>query len=225
VQVLIVEDDRQMARLLERGLSEEGYQVCVARDGKEALDIASASIFDAILLDVMLPNVDGLNVARHLRERSNQTPILMLTARDTIPDVVKGLDSGADDYLTKPFSFEVLLARLRAVSRRGPIPQPLFLELSDLRVDTASRHVTRQGRTINLTPREYDLLELLLRNAGRPVTKGTILQSIWGFDGEVGENNVEAFVKLLRNKIDVNFEPKLVHTLRGIGYCLRVPET
>jgi DNA-binding response OmpR family regulator len=226
VQILVVEDEPTMAGLLERGLSEEGYQVCVARDGKEALNIAAAAAaFDAIVLDIMLPHIDGLSVARQLRERSNQTPILMLTARDTIPDIVKGLDVGADDYLAKPFSFEVLLARLRAVCRRGPIPRPVFLELADLRVDTASRFVTRQGRTIHLTPREYSLLELLLRNAGRPVTKDTILESVWGFDGEVGENNVEAFVRLLRNKIDLNFEPKLIHTIRGVGYCLRTPET
>jgi DNA-binding response OmpR family regulator len=224
VQILVVEDEPQMAGLLERGLSEEGYQVCVARDGREALDIAVASAFDAIVLDIMLPHIDGLAVARQLRERSNQTPILMLTARDTIPDIVEGLNVGADDYLTKPFSFEVLLARLRAVSRRGPIPRPVFLELADLRVDTVSRSVARQGRAIHLTPREYSLLELLLRNAGRPVTKDSILESVWGFDGEVGENNVEAFVRLLRNKIDLSFEPKLIYTVRGVGYCLRVPE-
>ena len=224
MQILVVEDEPQMANLLERGLSEEGFHVCLARDGREALDMATASGFDAIVLDLMLPKVDGLTVARRLRERSNQTPILMLTARDTIPDIVKGLDVGADDYLTKPFSFEVLLARLRAVSRRGPIPRPVFLELADLRMDTSSRSVTRRGRLIHLTPREYSLLELLLRNAGRAVTKDAILESVWGFDGEVGENNVEAFVRLLRNKIDLNFEPKLVHTVRGVGYCLRVDE-
>lgn len=225
MQILVVEDEPKMAHLLERGLTEEGYQVCVARDGREALDMSEAATFDVIVLDIMLPNIDGLTVARQLRERSNQTPILMLTARDTIPDIVKGLDVGADDYLTKPFSFEVLLARLRAVSRRGPIPRPVFFELADLRVDTASRSVIRQGRVIHLTPREYSLLELLVRNAGRPVTKDTILESVWGFDGEVGENNVEAFVRLLRNKIDLNFEPKLIQTIRGVGYCLRVAET
>lgn len=224
MQILVVEDEPQMANLLERGLSEEGYQVCLARDGREALEMAAAAGFDAIVLDIMLPNIDGLTVARRLREGSNQTPILMLTARDTIPDIVKGLDVGADDYLTKPFSFEVLLARLRAVSRRGPIPQPVFLELADLRMDTTSRSVTRQGRPIHLTPREYSLLELLLRNAGRTVAKDAILESVWGFDGEVGENNVEAFVRLLRNKIDLNFDPKLIHTVRGVGYCLRDDE-
>jgi DNA-binding response OmpR family regulator len=224
VQILVVEDEPQMAALLQRGLSEEGYQVCLARDGTEALQLAGASTFGAIVLDIMLPKMDGLQVARRLRERANQTPILMLTARDTIPDIVHGLDVGADDYLTKPFSFEVLLARLRAVSRRGPIPQPVVLQFVDLRMDTATRCVTRQGKPIHLTPREYSLLELLLRHAGRPVMKDTILESIWGFDGEVGENNVEAFVRLLRNKIDLHFDPKLIHTVRGVGYCLRVAE-
>ena len=213
-----------MAGLLERGLSEEGYQVILARDGREALEMAGASEFGAIVLDIMLPKIDGLQVVRQLRERANQTPILMLTARDSIADVVHGLNLGADDYLTKPFSFEVLLARLRAVSRRGPIPQPVVLQLADLSMDTASRSVTRQGKPIHLTRREYSLLELLLRHAGRVVTKDTILESIWGFDGEVGENNVEAFVRLLRNKIDLHFAPKLIHTVRGVGYCLRASE-
>lgn len=224
MQILVVEDEPKMAGLLERGLSEEGYQVILARDGREALEMAGASEFGAIVLDIMLPKIDGLQVVRQLRERANQTPILMLTARDSIADVVHGLNLGADDYLTKPFSFEVLLARLRAVSRRGPIPQPVVLQLADLSMDTASRSVTRQGKPIHLTRREYSLLELLLRHAGRVVTKDTILESIWGFDGEVGENNVEAFVRLLRNKIDLHFAPKLIHTVRGVGYCLRASE-
>jgi DNA-binding response OmpR family regulator len=225
VRILVVEDEPQMARLLESGLSEEGFQVSVARDGRQALEMAQASAFDVIVLDLMLPHVDGLQVAKRLRENGNQTPVLMLTARDTIPDIVKGLDVGADDYLTKPFSFEVLLARLRAVSRRGPIPQPVIFQLADLRLDTAAHTVTRQGREIHLTPREYSLLELLFRNTGRAVTKDAILESIWGFNGEVGENNVEAFVRLLRNKIDAAFEPKLIQTVRGAGYCLRISET
>jgi DNA-binding response OmpR family regulator len=225
VRILVVDDEPQMARLLQSGLSEEGYQVSVARDGRQALEMAAASAFDVIVLDLMLPYVDGLAVAKRLRGDGNQTPVLMLTARDTIPDIVAGLDVGADDYLTKPFSFEVLLARLRAVSRRGPIPQPVIFQLADLRLDTAAHVVTRQGQEIHLTPREYSLLSLLFRNAGRPVTKDAILESIWGFDGEVGENTVEAFVRLLRNKIDTPFEPKLIHTVRGAGYCLRISET
>jgi two-component system response regulator MprA len=224
VQILVVEDDRRMAALLQRGLSEEGHSVVLAKDGPEGLAIAQSTAFDAIVLDVMLPRLDGLQVARRLRDLSNQTPILMLTARDALSDIVTGLDAGADDYLTKPFSFEVLLARLRAVSRRGPIPQSLWLTFADLRLDTASRQVTRGGKPVNLTPREFSLLELLLRNARRVVRRETILESVWGFESDVGENTLEAFVRLLRNKIDSTFEPKLIHTVRGIGYCLRLPE-
>jgi len=213
-----------MAALLEQGLTEEGHSVHLARNGEAGLALAQASSFDVIVLDVTLPRMDGLTVARHLRRASNQTPILMLTARDSMADIVKGLDTGADDYLTKPFAFEVLLARLRAVSRRGPIPHSVTLQCADLMLDTATRRVTRDGRLISLTPREYGILELLLRNAGRPVSRTTILESVWGFESEVEENTVEAFVRLLRNKIDAPFEPKLIHTVRGIGYCLRLPE-
>ncbi|MBV8551055.1 MAG: response regulator transcription factor [Acidobacteriaceae bacterium] len=224
MRVLIIEDEERMAALLEQGLTEEGHSVHLARNGEAGLALAQASSFDVIVLDVTLPRMDGLTVARHLRRASNQTPILMLTARDSMADIVKGLDTGADDYLTKPFAFEVLLARLRAVSRRGPIPHSVTLQCADLMLDTATRRVTRDGRLISLTPREYGILELLLRNAGRPVSRTTILESVWGFESEVEENTVEAFVRLLRNKIDAPFEPKLIHTVRGIGYCLRLPE-
>ncbi len=210
--------------MLEQGLSEEGHSVYRARDGEEGLAIALSCSFDVLLLDVMLPRIDGVALARRLRHASNQTPVLMLTARDSMTDVVKGLDAGADDYLTKPFAFEVLLARLRAVSRRGPIPQAVVLRCADLALDTASRRVTRAGRVMNLTPREYSILELLLRNIGRPVSRTVLLETVWGFDSEVEENTLEAFVRLLRNKVDAPFEPKLIHTVRGMGYCLRSPE-
>lgn len=214
-----------MAALLERGLVEEGHSVQVARNGQEGLAFALDSSFDVIVLDIALPQMDGLAVARNLRRASNQTPVLMLTARDSMADIVNGLDSGADDYLTKPFAFEVLLARLRAVSRRGPIPRSVQLHCADLTLDTASRRVTRGGQLMNLTPREYSILELLLRNAGRPVTRNLLLETVWGFDSDVEENTVEAFVRLLRNKIDAGFHPKLIQTVRGIGYCLRLPES
>jgi DNA-binding response OmpR family regulator len=222
VTILIVEDEQSMAALLKRGLTEEGHHVCVAHDGVEGLEIAQSSPFDVVVLDLMLPRMDGLTVTRRLRESSNKVPILMLTARDSIPEVVKGLDAGADDYLTKPFSFEVLLARLRAVSRRGPIPNPVLLRLADLSLNTATREVTRGGQQIALTPKEYNLLEFLLRHAGRPVARGAILDSVWGFDSDVGESNLEAYVRLLRNKIDF-MEPKLIYTVRGVGYCMRSP--
>jgi DNA-binding response OmpR family regulator len=224
MRLLVVEDEQRMAALLEQGLEEEGHQVYVTRDGEQGLAAAQSSTFDVIVLDVMLPRMDGLTVARRLREAGNQTPILMLTARDKMTDVVKGLDIGADDYLTKPFSFDVLVARLRAVSRRGPIPRSVQLQFADLCLDTATRRVTRHGHPVNLTRKEHSLLELLLRNAGRTVTRDTILESVWGSDSDVEENTLEAFVRLLRTKIDAGFEPKLIHTVRGIGYSLRLPE-
>jgi DNA-binding response OmpR family regulator len=220
MQILVVEDESRMADLLKRGLSEEGHQVVVARDGATGYEMASASGFDVIVVDVMLPRMDGITLTRRLRGNRNQTPVLMLTARDAQSDVVKGLDSGADDYLTKPFSFEIFLARLRAVSRRGAIPRPVCLEVADVRLDPAAREVTRAGQQINLTPREYGLLELLMRNPGRVIGRETILESVWGYGCDVNENTLEAFVRLLRLKIDVR-EPKLIHTVRGIGYVMR----
>jgi DNA-binding response OmpR family regulator len=224
VRILVVEDEQRMSALLQQGLAEEGHQVYVASDGAQGLAIAQSSAFDVLILDVMLPRMDGLSVARRLREAGNRTPVLILTARDRVADVVKGLDAGADDYLTKPFSFEILVARLRAVSRRGPIAQSVCLKFADLCLDTATRRVTRQGSPVSLTPKEHSLLELLLRNAERPVSRDTILESVWGFDSDVEENTLEAFVRLLRGKIDAPFEPKLIHTVRGVGYCLRLPE-
>ena len=213
-----------MLTLLQEGLLEENYQVHVARDGREGLTMARSTSFDVIILDLTLPLLDGLTVARRLREEGNQTPMLMLTARDSVSDVIKGLDTGADDYLTKPFSFEVLLARLRAVSRRGPIPRSVSLHIADLLLDTVTRQVTRGGQTIALTPREYSILELLFRNLGRPMSRDAILEAVWGFDAEVEANTVEAFVRLLRNKVDAPFERKLIQTVRGVGYCLRLQE-
>ncbi|MDE3196806.1 MAG: response regulator transcription factor [Acidobacteriota bacterium] len=220
MQILVVEDERRMAELLRRGLAEEGHNVVVARDGMEGLEIARSSPFDVIVLDVMLPRMDGMAVTRSLRESRNQTPVLLLTARDRAADIVKGLDCGADDYLTKPFSFEILLARLRAVSRRGAIPRTVWLEVGDLKLDPATREVVRGSANINLTPREYGLLELLMRNHGRVVTRDTILDAVWGHGCDVSENTVEAFVRLLRLKVDTR-EPKLIHTVRGAGYMMR----
>ena len=222
MQLLLAEDEPRMAALLARGLSEEGHQVVVARDGAEALEIARSATFDVIVLDVMLPRVNGLMVARRLREARNQTPVLMLTARDSDADVIRGLDSGADDYLTKPFSFDVLLAHLRAVSRRGPIPRSPILIAADLRLDPATRDVTRSGGSIHLTPREYCLLELLMRNKGRVLPRESILEAVWGYGCEVNENTLEAFVRLLRLKVDF-CEPRLIQTVRGAGYMLREP--
>jgi two-component system, OmpR family, response regulator len=222
MQILVVEDEPRMAGLLQRTLEEEGHQVVLSTDGREGFEIARGSVFDAIVLDVMLPGMDGVSMARKLREGRNQTPVLLLTARDAPADIVKGLDSGADDYLTKPFSIDILLARLRAISRRGAVPRPVHLEISDVRLDPASHSVTRGGAPVNLTTREYKLLELLMRNRNRAVSRDTILASVWGFSSNVTENNVEVFVRQLRMKVDTG-EPKLIHTVRGFGYRMQEP--
>ena len=221
MQVLVVEDERRMAELLRQGLEEEGHSVVVAANGPDGLSIAQSHPFDAIVLDVLLPGMDGYSVARKLRGARNQTPILMLTARDANEDIVAGLNVGADDYLVKPFSFDVLLARLRAVARRGPIPQPVQLQVQDLTLDPASREVTRRGRRIPLTRTEYSLLELLMRRAGRVVPREYLIEAVWGFDSEVRSNTLDAFIRLLRDKVDAVGEIKLIQTVRGVGYCLR----
>lgn len=221
MRVLVVEDERRMAELLRRGLEEEGYSVLVASDGPQGLGMAESCELDAIILDVMLPKMDGCEVALRLRRNLNPTPILMLTARDTVPDIVRGLDKGADDYLTKPFSLDVLLARLRAIIRRGARPRPLELRVADLVLAPATHEVVRGGRKITLTRTEYKLLECLMRRAATVVPREVLIQDVWGFEGEVESNTLDAFIRLLRSKIDLRFEAKLLHTIRGIGYCLR----
>jgi len=220
MRVLVVEDDRRLAGILRQALEEDGHAVIACFDGREGLDVALQEHFDLLLLDVMLPGLDGFAVARQLRAARNQTPILMLTARDQTADIVKGLDLGADDYLTKPFSLEILLARVRAVGRRGPIPQPVCLQAGDLSVNLGTREVRRGTRSISLTRTEFAVLELLLRASGRVVTRNVLLDHVWG-DMDVESNTLDAFVRLLRSKIDSSGEPKLIHTVRGVGYCLR----
>lgn len=221
MQILVVEDELRMAKVLDQSLTEEGHHTVVTHNGRDALAVARASRFDVIVLDIMLPGLDGFEIARRLRAERNQTPILVLTAWDSNEDVVRGLNVGADDYLTKPFSLEVFLARLRAVSRRGPIPAPVCYQVGDLIVNTATRGVQRRHRPIRLTVREYSLLELLAKRSPRVVTRDAILQGVWGFEGDVTENNVDAFVHLLRAKLEQEGESKLLHTIRGIGYSLR----
>lgn len=221
MRVLIVEDEKGMAELLQRGLEEENHSVSLAFEGREALELAELGEFDAIVLDLMLPVVDGFEVARRLRKAGNQTPILILTARDAVPDIVKGLDLGADDYLTKPFSFDEFLARLRAVARRGSSPRPTFLRVGDLTLNPATHQVLRGAREIRLTPTEYRLLEVLMRRAGRVVPRQVIVDAVWSLEDDIEENTLDAFVRLLRSKVDKGFKKKLIHTLRGTGYCLR----
>ncbi|PYV07423.1 MAG: DNA-binding response regulator [Acidobacteria bacterium] len=221
MRVLIVEDEKRMAGLLKKGLEEENHSVTLAHDGPAGLEMAELYEFDAIVLDIMLPGIDGFEVARRLRRNRNQTPILILTARDAVPDVVKGLDVGADDYLTKPFAFDELLARLRSVARRGSVPRPTLLQVADLTLDPAARQVRRGDQEIHLTPTEYRLLDFLIRRAGRVVSRSAIVEAVWGFNQEVEENTLDAFVRLLRSKVDLGFRQKLIHTVRGVGYTVR----
>ncbi len=218
MHVLIVEDEPEMAGLIARGLREESYEVSHARDGRSALELSSTQRFDIILLDVMLPRMNGLEVAQQLRLREQETPVLMLTARDALPDIIKGLDAGADDYLTKPFSFQELLARIRALVRRHEFRKRNVLEVEDLVLDTASFRAFRQGREIRLSLTEFRLLELLVRHSGRIVSRGEILGNIWGHGREVTENTLDAFVRLLRKKVDQHAQNKLIQTHRGFGY-------
>ncbi len=213
-----------MADLLRSALSDEGHLVTMATNGQQALALARTGRFDLLVLDLMLPGIDGFEVARQLRRAHIQTPILVLTARDRSQDIVAALDAGADDYLTKPFSLDVFLARVRAVSRRGEIPQAVCLETAGLSLNTATRAVTRAGLPILLTPREYSLLELLMRHKGRVLSRSVIVESIWGFDTEIEENTLDAFIRLLRNKIELAGAPRLIRTVRGIGYSLAEPE-
>ena len=221
MRILIVEDEKQMAELLRSGLAEEGHAATLAHTGPDGLALARDGDFDIVVLDVMLPGLGGGDVARRLRRGGNLTPILMLTARDASADVVCGLDAGADDYVMKPFSFEVLLARLRAVSRRGPVIQAVPLRLGDLVLDPATHEAARAGRRLDLTRTEFSLLEYLMRRAGRVVSRRALIEGVWGDDREIEDNTLDAFVRLLRRKVEGPERPRLIHTVRGIGYCLR----
>jgi DNA-binding response OmpR family regulator len=219
MRVLIIEDDRGMAGLLQKGLQEENQVVSLAFDGQSGLEIAKSYEFDVVVLDWMLPVMDGPEVARRLRKIGNSSPILMLTARDAVPDIVKGLDAGADDYLTKPFSFAEFLARLRALVRRPKTEAGArLLKVANLVLDPNTRHVSRGGRELRLTPTEYRLLEFLLRRSGRVASRQAIVEAVWGLDSEVEENTLDAFVRLLRAKVDHDPKSKLIHTVRGFGY-------
>jgi DNA-binding response OmpR family regulator len=221
MKLLVVEDETRMVELLRKGLSEEGHTVVCAQDGSEGLELARNYEFDVIILDVMMPKLNGYQVAQRLRAERIVTPLLMLTAKDSVPDLVHGLDAGADDYLTKPFAFEELLARLRAVKRRAPVPQQTRLQVGNLILDPATREVSRDGEDILLTRTEYNLLERLMYRAGKVVPRRSLIEAVWGFDREIEENTLDAFVRLLRTKIDVDGQPKLIHTVRGVGYMIR----
>jgi DNA-binding response OmpR family regulator len=219
MNILVVEDDPKMADLLMRGLREESYDVQHAKDGRDAIRLYEQGSFDLILLDVMLPGMSGYEVAKSLRARSEQIPLLMLTARDALPDIVTGLDSGADDYLTKPFSFVELLARVRALGRRSAIRRNV-LEVEDLVLDTTSFRTFRRGRELHLSLTEFRLLELLARNHGRVVSRHVIRETVWGSRRAIEPNTVDAFVRLLRKKVEDGTRTRLIQTHRGFGYSI-----
>jgi two-component system, OmpR family, response regulator MprA len=219
--ILVVEDDPCMGQMVMQGLQEENHSVTLARDGREALAAVETCSFDALILDVMMPGLSGIEVARSVRKSGSGLPILMLTARDAVSDIVEGLDAGADDYLVKPFSLKVLVARLRAISRGACKPTIPILQVDDLTLDPASRVVARAGREISLTATEFRLLEYLMRRPGRAVSRSTIIEAIWGFEEDVAPNTVDVYIKLLRDKVDMGQQPKLIHTVRGYGYILR----
>jgi two-component system OmpR family response regulator len=223
VRILVVEDEPRMAELLARGLREEGYAVDVAHDGAEGLWLGSEQDYDAVVLDVMLPGMDGFEVCRELRGRGRWQPILLLTARDAVDDRVGGLDAGADDYLTKPFSFDELAARVRALVRRGGAPRPAVLEVGDLRLDPATHRAWRGDVELELSPKELGLLEFFLRHPGEVLTRTRILDHVWDFAYAGGSNVVDQYVAYLRRKVDRPFGRDDLETVRGVGYRLREP--
>ncbi len=217
MNLLVVEDERRMLELLRRGLSEEGHTVSCAVDGREGLQMVRDHDFDLVILDVMLPKMDGFELARSMRVENNRTPVLMLTARDSVPDIVHGLDLGADDYMTKPFSFAELLLRLQAVRRAAAAPRKTQFQMGDLFLDISTRKANRNGKRISLTRTEYQLLERLMLHAGEVVPREMLIAAS---GREMGSNSLDAFMRLLRHKIDCDHRQKLIHTVRGVGYVL-----
>lgn len=222
MRILLIEDEIAIAEVIKQGLEQSGYAVSVAHDGLTGLAMATEELFALIILDIMLPGLDGWAVCRTLREGRQTTPILMLTARDAVPDRVRGLESGADDYLPKPFDFSELTARVGALLRRDRLHKARTIHVADLEIDTARRRVTRAGQDIDLTPREYALLEALAGHEGQVFTREAILERVW-MDDESLSNTVDVYVGMLRRKIDTGHESKLIQTVHGVGYMMRAP--
>jgi heavy metal response regulator len=221
VRILVVEDEKKVASFIKKGLEEEGYAVDVAADGEEGLMMALVRVHDLIILDIRLPKMDGLRVLQMLRQDKVTTPVLLLTVRATIEDKVLGLDAGADDYLTKPFAFQELVARVRALLRRRAEAEPMVLQVGDLILDPARRTVARGGEKIDLTPREFALLDYFMRHPGRVLTRTMIAEHVWDYSFDTSTNVIDVYVNYLRRKIDADREPKLLHTVRGVGYVLK----
>lgn len=221
MRILIIEDEKTLANLIKRGFEEEGFAVDVAYDGEDGLYFAQNNVYDAIVLDIMLPIIDGISLLKKLREQNNSTPVIMLTAKDTVKDKVLGLDSGSDDYLTKPFSFEELLSRTKAIIRRRYATSSPIITIDDLEIDTAKKIVKRSNITIELSAKEYALLEFLAANKNKVVSRTMIIEHLYNDDFDLDSNIIDVFINKLRNKIDRNFNKKLIHTIRGMGYSLR----
>lgn len=224
MRILLVEDEKDLAYIIKQGLEEEGYVVDVAHDGEEGLYMAETFPLDAIVLDIMLPLMDGLTVLSTLRKKGIMTPVILLTARDALLDKIKGLDTGADDYLTKPFVFDELLARIRSLLRRKTTVKEAIIRIADLEIDTASHEVKRGGKPINLSAREYALLEYLAYEKGKVVSRTDIVEHIYHEEADMDSNVVDVYINYLRNKIDKDFSHKLIHTVRGAGYILKDEE-
>jgi DNA-binding response OmpR family regulator len=223
MRVLVVEDEKKTASFIRKALQAEGFLVDVLHDGTEALAAVTHTPFDAVILDVMLPGRDGLSVVKQMRERKIRTPVLLLSARGEVSEKVEGLNAGADDYLPKPFALEELIARIRAVTRRGADGKPPFLKVGELTLDTVTRQVRRGGKLLDLAPKEYLLLEYLMQSAGRICGRMSIVEKVWDYDFDPGTNLVDVYIMRLREKIDADYEQKLLHTVRGIGYVLKEP--
>ena len=225
MRLLVVEDEIHLMDIIRRRLQKEHYSVDACADGQEALDYIEVTAYDAIVLDIMLPGISGLDVLKSMRAAGNRTPVLLLTARDSVEDRVRGLDTGADDYLVKPFAFEELLARIRVMIRRQTSCEVSgevnVLEAADLRVDTKSHEVRRAGRLIELSSREYAVLEYMMRNQGTVLSRRNIEEHVWNYDYMGGSNMIDVYIRYLRKKLDDGFDPKLIHTVRGSGYVLR----
>lgn len=221
MRILIVEDEKKIADFVKRGLKEEGYAVDAAYDGENGLFLAKTNNYDLILLDLMLPKLDGITICKKLREAKIASPIIMLTAKDAVREKVIGLDAGADDYLTKPFAFEELLARIRAILRKKGVKEATKLEAGDLSLDLHTHKVTRSGKEIELTAKEYALLEYLMRNSGAIVTRTMISEHVWDIDFDTFTNVIDVYINYLRNKIDTGHSKKLIQTVRGRGYILK----
>jgi heavy metal response regulator len=221
MHILVIEDEKKVARLIQKGLEEEEYAVDVAHDGERGFSMSEAHEYDLLIVDVMLPKMNGLELVRMIRSRKGKTPILVLTAKATTEDKVAGLDSGADDYLTKPFAFEELLARVRSLLRRGAQQKSTILAIADLELDTVTHKAKRGGRTIELTAKEYALLDYFLQNKDRVLTRSAISEHIWDYNFDTGTNIIDVYINHLRNKVDNNFDKKLIHTVRGVGYVLK----